>query len=245
MSALVLDDVKVHFGGVRALDGVSFSVEPGELCGVVGPNGSGKTTMINAISRATKITSGEISFDGTPISKVHRYRLSRIGMARTFQAIRLVPDLTARNNILLAAEQKNRRAGVDGARRPATVIVDELMERFGLDAIRDELPGVLSYGTQRRVEIVRALATQPRLLLLDEPVAGMNHTERGEITQILRELHADGLTMLIIEHDLRMLLNISDRLIVLNFGKLLAEGEPHATAKLPDVQRAYLGGTRD
>lgn len=244
MSALVLDEVKVHFGGVHALDGVSLSIEQGELCGVVGPNGSGKTTMINAISRATKITSGEITFQGTPISKLHPYRLSRIGMARTFQGIRLVPDLTARDNIMVAAEQSKRRGDSADERRTSSVLVDELMERFALDVIRDELPGALSYGTQRRVEIVRALATQPQLLLLDEPVAGMNHAERNEITQILRELHDDGLTMLIIEHDLRMLLNISDRLVVLNFGKLLAEGEPKATAKLPEVQRAYLGGDR-
>ncbi|KDA06735.1 branched-chain amino acid ABC transporter ATP-binding protein [Microbacterium sp. CH12i] len=244
MSALVLDDVKVHFGGVRALDGVSFSVEQGELCGVVGPNGSGKTTMINAISRVTKITSGEVTFQGAPISKLNPYRLSRVGVARTFQGIRLVPDLTAHENIMVAAEQKDRRTGSAGERRAPSVIVDELMERFALDPIRDELPGALSYGTQRRVEIVRALATEPQLLLLDEPVAGMNHAERDEITQILRELHDDGLTMLIIEHDLRMLLSISDRLVVLNFGKLLAEGEPQATAKLPEVQRAYLGGDR-
>lgn len=243
MSVLELDEVKVHYGGVRAVDGISFSIDEGQLCGVVGPNGSGKTTMINAISRAAKITSGEIRFDGAPISSLHPYRLSRIGLARTFQGIRLVPDLTARENILLAADQSGSRARDDGARRGAHV--DELMERFGLDSVRAERPGALSYGTQRRIEIARALATRPRLLLLDEPVAGMNRAERDEITRILRELRHEGLTMLIIEHDLRMLLNISDRLIVLNFGKLLAEGEPLATAQLPEVQRAYLGAARE
>ncbi|MCU1480452.1 MAG: ABC-type branched-chain amino acid transport system ATPase component [Subtercola sp.] len=244
MSLLVLDDVKVHYGGVRAVDGVSFSVEPGQLCGMVGPNGSGKTTTINAITRTAKLTSGRITFDGTDIANVPPFKLRRIGLVRTFQGIRLIPDLTVRDNIRLAAEQHGhkRRKSRAGAVTP-DAFSEALIERFGLSDVKNERPGALPYGTQRRVEIVRALSTSPKLLLLDEPVAGMNHAERADIANVLKELHAEGLSMLIIEHDLRMLLNLSDHLVVLNFGKLLAEGEPHATASLPDVQRAYLGGS--
>jgi branched-chain amino acid transport system ATP-binding protein len=248
MTLLVLDDIKVHFGGVKALDGVSFTVEEGQLCGMVGPNGSGKTTTVNAISRTTNLTAGKITFGGVDIGSLSPHRLRRIGLVRTFQNIRLVPGLTVRDNIRLAAEQGDLpRGGLRHIRgiQAVDAVADALIERFGLADVRNEFPGVLPYGTQRRVEIVRALSTSPKLLLLDEPVAGMNHAERAEIAEILRDLHAEGLSMLIIEHDLRFLLQLSDALVVLNFGTLLAYGEPHATARLPEVQRAYLGGSLD
>ena len=247
MSLLVLDDIKVHFGGVRAVDGISFAVEPGQLCGMVGPNGSGKTTTINAITRTTQLSAGRITFDGNDTAGLSPYRLRRIGLVRTFQGIRLVPDLTVRDNIRLAAEQHGRmgKRAPKGQKGSTDSISDALIERFGLREVQNERPAALPYGTQRRVEIVRALSTNPKLLLLDEPVAGMNHAERSDIANILRELHTEGMSMLVIEHDLRLLLTLSDKLIVLNFGKLLAEGEPRATASLPEVQQAYLGGTRD
>lgn len=247
-SVLVLDDVHVHFGGVRAVDGLSFVVERGQLWGMVGPNGSGKTTMVNAITRATDLTAGKIVFDGTDVARLSPHRLRRIGLVRTFQGIRLVPDLTVRDNVRLAAEQHDGRSRWRVRRTerlPSDSVTDAVLERFGLNALRDEKPGSLPYGTQRRLEIARALATRPVLLLLDEPVAGMNLAERGEIARILQDLRADGLSMLVIEHDLRLLLELSDHLVVLNFGKLLAQGEPYATAALPDVQHAYLGGSRD
>jgi branched-chain amino acid transport system ATP-binding protein len=248
MSVLCLENVKVHFGGVRAVDGVSFALEPGQLCGVVGPNGSGKTTTINAITRTARLTSGTITFDGHNIGSLPPYQLRRIGLVRTFQGIRLVPELTVRDNIRLAAEQDGKRRqwlGRRSERHPSDAICDSLIDRFGLSEVRHEYPDSLPYGTQRRIEIVRALSCNPKLLLLDEPVAGMNQAERAEISQILKELHSEGLSMLIIEHDLKFLLNLSDTLIVLNFGKLLAQGAPHATAQLPAVQRAYLGGSVD
>lgn len=244
MSILVLDDVKVHFGGVKAVDGVSFTVEPGQLCGVIGPNGSGKTTTINAITGTTGLTSGSIAFRGKQLASVQPYEMRRLGLMRTFQGIRLVPELSVRDNVRVAAEQRGTRRGW-GVRAteqlPVDRVVDETLERLGLSSVSGQKPAALPYGTQRRVEIARALSTQPELILLDEPVAGMNQAERAEIATILRELRADGLAMLVIEHDLKMLLELADHLVVLNFGRLLAEGEPHATARLPEVQRAYLG----
>lgn len=244
MSLLSLNDVKVHFGGVKAVDGVSFEVERGQLCGVIGPNGSGKTTTINAITRTTKLTSGSISFRGSQIDSVEPHDMRRIGLMRTFQGIRLVPELSVRDNVRVAAEQRGHGRSWKARPReslPVDQVVDEVLERLDLAAVRDERPAALPYGTQRRVEIARALSTGPELVLLDEPVAGMNHAERSEIADILRRLRDDGLTMLVIEHDLKMLLDLSDHLVVLNFGRLLAKGEPHSTARLPEVQRAYLG----
>jgi branched-chain amino acid transport system ATP-binding protein len=246
MSVLVLDDVKVHFGGVQAVDGVSFTVDSGQLCGMVGPNGSGKTTTINAVTRTTAITAGSITFDGSDVSAMQPYQLRRAGLARSFQGIRLVPDLNVRDNVHLAAEQhgSDRLLGKHRAERKAAEESTEAsLERLGLTAFGDAFPASLPYGTQRRVEIARALATHPKLLLLDEPVAGMNQEERSEIAQVLTQLNAEGLSMLVIEHDLRLLLELSDHLVVLHFGQVLAQGEPHATAKLPEVQRAYLGGS--
>lgn len=235
MSLLTLDDVKVHYGGVKAVDGVSFQVQAGKVCGVIGPNGSGKTTTINAITRTARLTSGSITFDGRPLDAVAPHEMRRRGLVRTFQGIRLVPELTVRENILIAAEQ------CDGARTTTAAIVDDVVERLALGHVVRERPAALPYGTQRRVEIARALSTQPKLILLDEPVAGMNQSERAEIAEILARLRDEGMTLLVIEHDLKMLLELSDHLVVLNFGRLLAEGEPHVTAQLPEVRRAYLG----
>lgn len=244
---LALDGVQVHFGGVRAVDGLSFAVQRGQLCGMVGPNGSGKTTTVNAITRTTALTAGTITFDGTDVSSLSPHRLRRIGLVRTFQGVRLVPDLTVRDNVRLAAEQHDgrpRRLFRRSGTLPSDSVTDAVLERFGLTGVRDERPASLPYGTQRRVEIARALATEPTLLLLDEPVAGMNRSERAEIAAVLADLRAEGLSMLVIEHDLRLLMELSDHLVVLNFGRLLAEGEPRATAARPEVQEAYLGKSR-
>ncbi|KQS54757.1 hypothetical protein ASG36_20110 [Geodermatophilus sp. Leaf369] len=244
MSRLELDDVRVHFGGVKAVDGVSFAVESGQLVGMVGPNGSGKSTTVNAVTRTADLTSGRITFDGEDVSTVRPHVLRRKGLVRTFQGIRLIPELSVRDNVRLAAEQdgSRRRWRVGrGEKLPSDAACDAALERLDLLDVRDEAPSALPYGTQRRVEIARALATGPRLLLLDEPVAGMNRAEREEIAAVLTDLNSDGLSMLVIEHDLRLLLALSDHLVVLNFGRLLAQGEPAATAALPEVRQAYLG----
>jgi branched-chain amino acid transport system ATP-binding protein len=248
MSAVLeIDDAHVRFGGVHALDGVSMRLEPGKLYGIVGPNGSGKTTLVNAITRVGPLTSGTISFGGTDIKSVAPHTLSHAGLARTFQSIRLVPTLTVRENIMLGADRAasqdvhKRRGWTLRRTSTAGLEADAAIERLDLRHVVHEYPHNLPYGTQRRIEIARALAGSPKLLLLDEPVAGMNRTERQEIGAVIASLREDGLTQLLIEHDLRLMLELCDHLFVFNFGRCVADGEPRATAALPVVQEAYLG----
>jgi branched-chain amino acid transport system ATP-binding protein len=228
---LTLDNVKVHFGGVKAVDGVSIDLEPGKLYGIVGPNGSGKTTLINAISRLVHLTDGDITLDGTRMSGLKPFQVARHGVARTFQSIRLLPTLTVRENVLMAVDRKKN----------AKEATDAALERLQLTRIAGEYPDNLPYGTRRRIEIARAIASDPKLLMLDEPIAGMNREERAEIAEVMKSLRDDGLTQLLIEHDLRIVLNTCDHIFVMNFGEKVAEGPPHATAALPVVQEAYLG----
>jgi branched-chain amino acid transport system ATP-binding protein len=241
---LTVDDAKVHFGGVKAVDGVTLNLQPGKLHGVVGPNGSGKTTLINAISRFVSLTAGTITFGGESVAGMEPHEVGRAGLARTFQSIRLLPTLTVRENVLLAVDGRESAwlpAARRAARKRAGDAADAALEKLELTRLRHEFPAVLPYGTQRRVEIARAVAAEPRLLLLDEPIAGMNREERAEIAQILCNLRDGGLTMLLVEHDLRTVLNVSDHLFVMNFGRCVAEGPPRETALLPEVQEAYLG----
>jgi ABC-type branched-subunit amino acid transport system ATPase component len=242
---LETDEARVHFGGVKAVDGVTLDLQPGLLYGLVGPNGSGKTTLVNAMSRLTPLTGGAIRFDGADVSAERAHAVSRRGMARTFQAIRLLEGLSVRENVMLGAD-RSRDAdrgwrGRVAERRRVGAVADAAIERLSLGDVRDASPRALSYGTQRRVEIARALAGDPKVLLLDEPVAGMNRSEREEIGDIIRSLRAEGLTQLLIEHDLRMILALCDELYVMNFGRCIARGEPRATAALPEVQECYLG----
>jgi ABC-type branched-subunit amino acid transport system ATPase component len=239
-SILTVDAVKVHFGGVKAVDGVSLTLQRGALYGMVGPNGSGKTTLLNAICGHVRLTAGRIALGDRRISGRSADAIYRAGLARTFQGLRLLPDLSVRENVLTGLESTGRAHG----RREVDAKVDQAIERLALPAFAKARVGGLPYGTQRRVEIARALAGQPDLLLLDEPVAGMNSTERDEIAAILATLKAEGLTMLLIEHDLRFVLRLSDHLVVMNFGTVLAQGEPRATADLPAVREAYLGRKR-
>lgn len=251
MTALLeMEDVRVSFGGLHAVAGMSLSLEAGRLHGLVGPNGSGKTTLLNAISRVGPLTSGTIRFAGRDIRAVPGYELGLMGLARTFQSIRLIPTLTVRENVLVGSDQSaTRQARGSGSRLTAgrrgtqlsARLADQALKRLEISDVARELPGTLSYGTQRRVEIARALAGGPQLLLLDEPVAGMNHAERQEIGRLLRSLRDGGVTLLLIEHDLRMLLELCDDLSVMDFGKCIATGNPVATAALPIVQEAYMG----
>jgi ABC-type branched-subunit amino acid transport system ATPase component len=252
-SMLNLNDVKVHFGGVRAVDGVTIDLSPGKLYGIVGPNGSGKTTLINAISRLVPLTDGAITFDGTVVSGMRPFEVSREGLARTFQAIRLLPTLTVRENVLVAVDRMRDSNGggrlrwrrTAAERDRADEATDVALERLHLTGIAGEYPANLPYGTQRRVEIARAIANSPKLLMLDEPIAGMNREERSEIAEIMKSLRDDGLTQLLIEHDLRIVLSSCDHIFVMNFGKCVAEGPPRETAALPVVQEAYLGRKHD
>lgn len=250
---LTVDDVKVWFGGIKAVDGISMTIEEGKLYGVVGPNGSGKTTLINAISRVTPITAGRIELDGVDVSRSKAFQVARSGMARTFQGIRLVPSLTVLANVMLGADYRlahgeNATDAAPWSRAGQRAIIERAeaaLERVGMLEHARVLPGQLSYGSQRRIEIARAIAGNPRLLLLDEPVAGMNKGERAEIAELLRSLKADGITQLLVEHDLRMVLDLSDYLFVANFGRLIAEGDPEEAASRPEVVEAYLGHRKE
>ncbi|MGM7678568.1 ABC transporter ATP-binding protein [Microbacterium sp. A94] len=245
---LDVDDVKVHYGGVRAVDGVSFQVWPGELVGIVGPNGSGKTTLVNAITALTHITDGDIRVDGETIKKFAPPRIARLGVRRTFQAIRLLPDLTVVENVMLGADDGG--SPLDAAFRPlraakaqrrSRVAALEALGRVGMVEYAELLPGALPYGFQRRVEIARALASSPQLLLLDEPVAGMNPREREEVSELLLNLRSEGLTQLLIEHDLGLVTRVSSRIVVVDFGKVIATGDPVETIRDERVREAYLG----
>jgi branched-chain amino acid transport system ATP-binding protein len=238
-------DVAVHFGGVRAVDGVSFALTAGKIFGILGPNGSGKSTLLGAVTRLVNLTRGVLRFDGEEYHKAPPASLARRGMARTFQTVRLLHDLTVRENVQLGADVERHGAGslvpsrAAATRRAARA--DEAIERTGLAEFVKLRPGELSYGIQRRVEIARAIAADPRLLLLDEPTAGMNHHERQEVSELLQRLRSEGLTQILVEHDVQMMVDTCDYLFAMNFGRLIAEGDPEAVVREPSVQEAYLG----
>jgi len=238
---LELKDVKVWFGGVKAVDGVSLSLESGHLHALVGPNGSGKTTLVNTMSSVVKPTAGAIFLEGEEVTGARPHEVYRRGLARTFQGIRLIEELTVRENVLLGLDSRAATRSTRLGTRQHRQLADQAMERLGVQDFAGTSPAALPYGMQRRVEIARAVASNPVILLLDEPVAGMSAGERQDIAGVLSALRDDGLTMLLIEHDLQFVLSLSDHMFVLNFGQLLADGEPAATAELPAVQEAFLG----
>ena len=237
---LAAEDVAVHYGGIKAVDGVSLALPAGKIYGIVGPNGSGKSTLLAALTRLVKLTRGRVRLDGRDYSSASNYSLARQGVARTFQTVRLLPDLTVAENIQLGADLLARGKGPQRWRR-FDPVVDEAMTRTNLTEVRDVRATDLSYGTQRRIEIARALATRPRLLLLDEPTAGMNQVERREVATLLRKLRDEGLTQLLIEHDVQMMVDTCDTLGAMNFGVMLTEGRPADVVRDPAVQEAYLG----
>jgi branched-chain amino acid transport system ATP-binding protein len=234
----------VAFGGVRAVDGVDLTVAPGTLCGIVGPNGSGKTTLLNAVSGVQRLTAGRIVLGERDTTDLSAHQVARAGVARTFQSIKLLPTLSVRDNVALGVDL--HLGGRGRARREATrEATDRALARLSLEDLADRSPEELSYGTRRRVEIARAIAPDPSLLLLDEPLAGMTRAERVEIAELIARLRDEGLTQLLIEHDLRTMLAVCDELAVLHHGRLIAVGEPRATAALPEVRDVYLGKDHD
>jgi len=245
---LAIHDVAVHYGGIKAVDGVSMELHPGLIYGIIGPNGSGKSTLIGAITRLVKLTRGDIVFDGTSYRGVRPHRLAALGVARTFQTVKLLPDLDVRANIQLGADARSasREDGASTAkvpRRPGATspAVADAVARTGLAGFEGYFPSELSYGTQRRVEIARAIAMNPRLLLLDEPTAGMNQTERAEISELLQSMRGDGLCQLLVEHDVQMMIDTCDYVFAMTSGTLIAQGTPGEVVSNPLVQEAYLG----
>jgi len=250
---LTLTGVEKAFGGVRAVDGAGFAVRAGEVHGLIGPNGAGKTTVINLVSGLLSPTAGAIRLGDQAIQGLSPWKVAALGVARTFQNIRLFPDLSARDNVLVG--QHLRRAPSLLARllllpaaaaeeRQARERAAALLVRVGLSQRVHEHARHLSYGEQRRVEIARALAAEPRLLLLDEPTAGMNPVEVQAVAALIRQVATEGQAVLLVEHNMRLVMDVCDRITVLNFGKVIAEGPPAAVAVDPAVVAAYLGNPK-
>jgi branched-chain amino acid transport system ATP-binding protein len=246
MSLLKVEGVTRRFGDLVAVDNVSMAVEPGELRAVIGPNGAGKTTFFNMISGFFAPTTGRIVFDGEDVTRLLPARRVWRGIARTFQITEVFPELTTRENLRIAVEVASGYRLKAWLSRAADGEVRErvagLLEMGGLGARADRLVGELSHGDQRATEIMMALALKPRLLLLDEPTAGMGDQETYDITQLIRRLHRDqNLTIVLIEHDMRVVFHLADRIMVLAEGHMLAEGTPQEIARNEAVQEAYLG----
>ena len=226
--------VSKHFGGVKAVDNFSFHVEDNEIHGLIGPNGAGKTTILNLISGLLSVSSGEILVDGQPVQTLPAEKRARLGVARTFQNLRLFRNLTVRRNIEIG-EIHGRRTGDTG-------LVEDAINRFGLAEVLDQTPDSLPYGQMRRLEIVRALALRPKVLMLDEPAAGMNPEETNALfanLTWLRQRHPCAIVL--IEHDLKFIMSACEKLTVMNMGGLLASGLPRDVTKNKEVINAYLG----
>ncbi|HEX8228492.1 MAG TPA: ABC transporter ATP-binding protein [Chloroflexia bacterium] len=238
------------FGGLVAVNNVSFDIYPGEIYGLIGPNGAGKTTVLNILSGLLTPTSGTVTFQGHRIERSPAYRIARLGVARTYQNIRLFAAMNVLQNVIVGQHSRMRstlaerlvfsprvRREEEMARQKALA----LLESVELAGVAEEPASALAYGNQRRLELVRALASDPRLLLLDEPAAGMNAAESQALGGRLRDLAEQGLTLLVIEHDMALVMSLCDRIGVLNFGNLIAEGTPEVIASNPLVIEAYLG----
>ncbi len=250
MALLDVSNLSIHFGGVKAVQEVSFSIDPGIVYSVIGPNGAGKTTLFNLITGVYKPTSGEIRLDGESIAGKSPDELARRGVARTFQNLQICMNMSAVENVMVGAHLRLDRNLIKAAlrlpsitRRDAELRAEaaELMRFVGLDQFLEARADAMPYGALKRLEIARALAMKPRVIFLDEPAAGLNPKETIEVDHLVRKVADSGITVVLVEHDMKMVMNLSDRILVLDYGKKLAEGTGEEIRRNPDVIAAYLG----
>jgi branched-chain amino acid transport system ATP-binding protein len=248
---LRVDRLTVRFGGVTALDGVSFDVEQGSVCGLIGPNGAGKTTLFDCVSRLTRPQEGRVEVDGRDLLALAPHQVAGLGVARTFQHLGLFGSLTVRENVMLGGQHASRARFAAAALRLPLVgreeramrgRADEVLERVGLAHLAARPAVGLPYGILKRIELARALGAAPRLLLLDEPASGLSHGEVDELAGVIAAIRGDGdLTVLLVEHHMGLVMRMSDKVVVLDFGRKIAEGTSAAVREDPEVVRAYLG----
>ena len=251
---LELSGVERHFGGLKVLQGVNLAIPQGGVFGLIGPNGAGKTTVFNLITGLQQPDGGAIRFDGRDLSGLKPHQITRLGLARTFQNIRIFKGMSLLENVMVGQHSHLRygalglllaSAGFRAQEQRARERARELLSWVGLDQQADEVADKLSYGDQRKLELARALATEPRLLLLDEPVAGMNSAEKVEIMAVIRAIAARGFTVFMIEHDMKFVMGLCEQIAVLNFGQIIALGNPEQIRTNPQVIEAYLGRDDD
>ena len=251
MSFFSVDNLSINFGGIKAVDGVTFDVAKGEVFTIIGPNGAGKTTIFNLVSRIYQPTGGKLVFDGTDITNVPPHRIAALGIARTFQNIELFENATVLSNLLVGRHRHSTTSlwqellflpGVRASEKVHRRRVEQVIEFLDLEPYRDKLISGLPYGVRKVIELARALCSEPKLILLDEPSSGLNVEETGDMSFWIRDMKTElGITVLMVEHDMSLVNRVSDRVIALNYGRVIAMGSPAEVQRHPDVVAAYLG----